>query len=643
MDENNAQSVENIETNSSTHPSEHFDDMPPNKAEATLSGPVPGPAGLDDNTDSSHWWSPDADDCLAVSNLLCGGFQEGNNYQDDLPPSSPPAPSPPPYLTEDEALDTEEPPPMGESNASGSNYSSDVQQREKQEKQEAAKAAALPNIPRATLANLAPSQALISKVSTSKAVAKCVSGRKARKVPLKMTALLSNLEMDEEEDVSGDDDNNEDGDDDEGHEGGKAQRKGPLTVEALAECDALVEKIEAMVRELADKHQKSPCYILKHASLALSFSRKYNFWNIHQVWFYGMQAEEGEDPAVLKQRQHEHYQQIKATPKEDVLWTEIIEYAKAKEMYSGPKTPAGRLMQVHNMFTQMAQVVSRMELIHIFGFAIYTGVEEGGHQAAGIWTGSKVIRLSIKKYGVDLKKMIDWWTTTLKYESANIQASALFCSGEEADRDHNWHALRYMFLDLLVQQGYSGTSVLWRKLLKLVDKLRFTIINWPDEVPVPDQHFNFHHLPLSALCSLLESFLWQHLGDRYEAELKEIAENLKRSKGKGKGKAKHCNHEDNEDNEEVVQPDPNDDIRFVGWSVATMEKIERSKDGRKQTPLLVSRNLEDLFYVRDLEPVGDDSCPNILEGPEANEGKDEDKHDRCHPHSPSPREHSPTP
>ncbi|KAF8834448.1 hypothetical protein BDN67DRAFT_985317 [Paxillus ammoniavirescens] len=511
MDENNAQSVKNIETNSS------------NEAEAALSGPVPGPAGLDDDTDSLHWRSPDADNHLAVLNLLRGGVPGRKQLS------------------------------------------------------------------RATLANPAPLQASISKVSTSKAVAKSVaksvSGRKARKVPLKTTALLSDLEMDEEEDVSGDDDNNEDSDDDEGHEGGKARRKGPLTAEVLAECDALGEKIEAM---------------------------KYNFWNIHQAWFYGMQAEEGKDPAVLKQCQHKHYQQIKATLKEDAPWTKIIEYAKAKETYSGPKTPAGWLMQVCDMFTQMAQAVSRVELIHVFGFAIYTGIEEGGHQAAGMWAGSKVIRSSIKKYGVDLKKMIDWWTTTLKYESANIQASAvmprvpglstnipiikLFRSGEEADRDCNWRALKYMFLDLLVQRGYSGTSVLWRKLLKLADKLHFTIINWPDEVPVPDQHFNFHHLPLSTLRSLLGSFLWQHLGDRYEAELKEIAENSKRSKGKGKGKAKCHNDEDEEDDEEVVQPDPDNDIRFVAWSEATMEKIERSKNRWKQTPLLVSRNLKDLFY-----------------------------------------------
>ncbi|KIJ10413.1 hypothetical protein PAXINDRAFT_157638 [Paxillus involutus ATCC 200175] len=536
-DENNAQSVKNIDTNASAHPSDHPDDRPPNQptevtisghvsgpadlfneTEATLAGPVPCPAGLNDDTDPSCWLSPDTEDRWAVSNLLRREvFQEENIVEDDLPPSSPP------YLAEDNALDIEEPPRMDESDAFGSNYSSDVRCREKQE---AAKTAALPNGPIATLANPVPSKASTSKASTSKAVAKSVSGRKACKASLKTTALPSDLEMDEEEDISGNDDDNEAGDN-EGHGSGKAQRKGPLTVEALAECDALGEKIEAMVQELMDKHQKSPRYILKRASLALSFSRKYNFWNIHQTWFYGTQAEEGEDPAVLKQRQHEHYQQIKATPKEDALWTEIIEYSKAKETYSGPKTPAGQLMQVRDMFTQM-----------------------------------------------------------------------LFCSGEEADRDRNRRALKYMFLDLLVQRGYSGTSVLWRKLLK-------------------------------------------HLGDRYEAELKEIAENSKRSKGKGKGKTKCHNDKDDEDDEDVERPDPNNDIRFVAWSEATMKKIERSKNAR-QTPLLVSHNLEDLFYMRDLEPVVEDSRPNVLEGPEANEGNNEEECER-HCCSPSPHQHSPTP
>ncbi|KIJ10262.1 hypothetical protein PAXINDRAFT_16706 [Paxillus involutus ATCC 200175] len=242
-------------------------------------------------------------------------------------------------------------------------------------------------------------------------MAKSALGRKACKASLKTTALLSDLEMDEEEDTLGDDDDNKAGDNDEGHGSSKAWRKGPLTAEALAECDALGEKIEAIVWELMDKHQKSPHYILKHASLVLSFAWKYNFWNIHQMWFYGTQAEESKDPAVLKQCQHEHYQ---VTPKEDALWTEIIEYSKAKETYSGLKTPASGLMQVCNMFTQMVQAVSCVELIHVFGFAIYTGIEEGGHQAANMWAGLKVVRSSIEKYGVDLKKMINWWTTTLK-------------------------------------------------------------------------------------------------------------------------------------------------------------------------------------------------------------------------------------
>jgi hypothetical protein len=67
------------------------------------------------------------------------------------------------------------------------------------------------------------------------------------------------------------------------------------------------------------------------------------------------------------------------------------------------------------MLVAQARAIGRTQGVHISGFSIYTGDKEGGRQAVGMWSGSNVVRRVIEVHAVDLRTMIDWWTTCIKY------------------------------------------------------------------------------------------------------------------------------------------------------------------------------------------------------------------------------------
>lgn len=208
----------------------------------------------------------------------------------------------------------------------------------------------------------------------------------------------------------------------------------------------------------------------------------------------------------MKQRQKDEYTKIKNLPDDAPQWAPALKYWK--EMHNsidtGPKTAAGRVMRIRDLFSKsvslfppkhfpglisfpliaQARAIGRTQGVHVFGFSIYTGDEEGGRQAAGMWSGSDVVRRVIEAHAVDLRRMIDWWTTCIKcvslrgllvcrtanrsilrYASMNETAGPFMplvpnvttevnsmwylCKPRESERDRNRRCLTKMMLGLL--------------------------------------------------------------------------------------------------------------------------------------------------------------------------------------------------
>ncbi|KAF8834162.1 hypothetical protein BDN67DRAFT_1016791 [Paxillus ammoniavirescens] len=377
---------------------------------------------------------------------------------------------------------------------------------------------------------------------------------KGGKKKAKRAALLSDLEPTDESDQEPE---------------GRKSRKGPLSKEALAECEEFGCEMEERAIALAKKFGKKPWSIFAAASLSASALRKESAWNMHQSWFFATQGQDDEDIDGLRARQKEHYEALRDSEEGEEKWDIMRQYyiEMAAGVESGSKSSAGRVMAAQDACAKSATTFCRLQNLHIFGFVIHTGVEEDSLQASGMWAGSPLVRKIIDENHMDLKRMIDWWTTVIKF--AHIQDSEdgpsmpaigsgcavnlieYLCRAGEPVCDRNRRVLKAM----LVPHGYVKRSVLWQRLFHKAENLHFTILNWPEEVPVPDTQFDFHKLDANKVLKLLANFLIDRLGPMYKPEGEDDGENSKaKAKGnKGKGKVV----------EEPYVPQDGDDLAFV--------------------------------------------------------------------------------
>ncbi|KIJ05018.1 hypothetical protein PAXINDRAFT_21704 [Paxillus involutus ATCC 200175] len=380
---------------------------------------------------------------------------------------------------------------------------------------------------------------LSPKVIQTKGKARTAPSKvKGGKKKAKRAALLSDLEPTDKSDQEA---------------VGRKSKKGPLSKEALAECEEFGREMKERATALAKKFGKKTRSVFVAASLSTSASRKESVWNMHQSWFFATQGQNDEDVDQLRARQKEHYKVLRDSEEGEEKWDIMRQYyiETAAGVESGPKSSVGRVMAARDAFAKSAAAFCRLQNLHIFGFVIHTGVEEDSRQASGMWAGSLLVRKIIDENHMDLKRMINWWTTVIKF--AHIQDSEegpsmpaigsgrvvnpieYLCRAGEPVRDHNRRVLKAMVLELLIPHGYVKRSVLWKRLCHEAENLHFTILNWPEEIPVPDTQFDFHKLDANEVLKLLANFLIDQLGPMYKPEGEDVGEN---SKGKGKGKGK---------------------------------------------------------------------------------------------------------
>ncbi|KAF8833522.1 hypothetical protein BDN67DRAFT_985978 [Paxillus ammoniavirescens] len=334
-------------------------------------------------------------------------------------------------------------------------------------------------------------------IQTKEKVWTAPSKVKGGKKKAKRAVLLSNLEPTDKSDQEPE---------------GRKSRKGPLSKEALTECEEFSREMEERAIALAKKFGKKPWSIFAAASLSMLASRKELVWNMHQSWFF---ATQGQDDMLRDSEEGEE--------KWDIMCQYYIEMAAGVE--SKPKSSVGCVMAAWDMFAKSAAMFCRLQNLHIFGFVIHTGVEEDSRQAFGMWAGSPLVRKIIDENHMDLKRMIDWWTMVIKFahiqdseEGPSMPAIGSGRVGWEPVHNHNQRVLKAMVLELLIPHGYVKWSILWKRLCHKAENLHFTILNWPEEVPVPDMQFDFHQLDANEVLKLLANFLINRLGPMYKLE-----------------------------------------------------------------------------------------------------------------------------
>ncbi|KIJ60884.1 hypothetical protein HYDPIDRAFT_31928 [Hydnomerulius pinastri MD-312] len=182
-----------------------------------------------------------------------------------------------------------------------------------------------------------------------------------------------------------------------------------------------------------------------------------------------------------------------------------------------------------------------------------------------------------------------------------------------------------MVLTLLIQRGYTKWSILWKRLCHKVERLHFTILNWPIEIPLLDLDFDFHKLDANEVLMLLANFLIDQLGAAYKPGGEEDSKGSKakgKAKGKGKGKAV--------EEKELYVPNNGDDLEFLSWAKDIVDVYKRGRPLVEAIPLVKSCSGSDwvkwvLLTVGDLHAKH--PLPSLVEGNE--EDKEEDADRQC--------------
>lgn len=114
------------------------------------------------------------------------------------------------------------------------------------------------------------------------------------------------------------------------------------------------------------------------------------------------------------------------------LWKEIREFweGTSSNTDESSKVVYNRIMAVRNAFALsvslycyiymvsqlilQCQAYSCLEDIYVGGFILYTGTEEAGRRAAGVFASSPLILDLVNKKQADIKELADYFTTVIK-------------------------------------------------------------------------------------------------------------------------------------------------------------------------------------------------------------------------------------
>ncbi|KAG1809891.1 uncharacterized protein HD556DRAFT_1302309 [Suillus plorans] len=224
------------------------------------------------------------------------------------------------------------------------------------------------------------------------------------------------------------------------------------------------------------------------------------------------------------------------------LWKEIREFweGTSSNTDESSKVVYNRIMAERNAFALSCQAYSRLEDIYVGGFILYTGTEEAGRRAAGVFASSPLILDLINKKQADIKELADYFTTVIKYNHINDDASLpsftcitapkfnpeLLCEKGEGTRDRNRHVAPIMMLEKFVIEGVSipheAENIPWKTMLNSPYLHQVQIVDWPAGVSPVGSEFIFKDLKTDELKALVGPYLKCCMGTQYHAELARV-------------------------------------------------------------------------------------------------------------------------
>ncbi|KAG1832370.1 hypothetical protein EV424DRAFT_1533540 [Suillus variegatus] len=377
---------------------------------------------------------------------------------------------------------------------------------------------------------------------------------------------------------------------------------GRLPQEAIDKAIALGKKTVEEAKSIAKEYGKSVRTILIQDGLSVKPTRAENSWNMYQVW-YKMQHPKSSDAESYdwKEAQHAHWIKHCDQSENPELWEEIHEFWEgiSKNPDESPKAIYNRIMAIRDAFATSI-TYSRLEDIYVGGFVLYTGTEEAGRRAAGVFAGSPLILDLVNEKQADIKKLVDYLTTVIKYKRIDDTVSLpsfahmmgpkfnpeLSCEKGEGTRDRNRRVAPLMMLEKFAKVGipHEAKNIPWKTMLNSLYLCEVQVVDWPAGVSLVGPDFVFKDLKTDELKALVGPYLKRCMGSDYNAELARVEHHeLKKKKKDGSGALKVLDKE----------------LVFVPWSDESKELSRNEDPEMLNIPLITDTQGEVLRTLMD--------------------------------------------
>ncbi|KAG1883233.1 hypothetical protein F4604DRAFT_1677593 [Suillus subluteus] len=316
---------------------------------------------------------------------------------------------------------------------------------------------------------------------------------------------------------------------------GDSLLSGRLPQEAIDKAVALGDKTVAEVEKIAKEYGKSTRTILIQAGLAVKTTRADNSWNMYQAW-YKMKYPKSSDMSTndWKQMQRDRWLKDSDQCENPKLWKEVCEFwdRSSRITEESSKVLYNRVMAVRDAFALSCQAYSRLEDIYVGGFVLYT--------VAGVFAGSPLNLDLVNKKQADIKELIDYLTTVIKYNCIDDTASLpsftrftapkfnpeLSCEKGEGTCDRNRRVAPIMMLEKFATESvgipHEAKNIPWKTMLNSLYLHQAQVVDWPAGVPPVGSDFVFKDLKTDELKALVGPYLKRCMGSDYNAELARV-------------------------------------------------------------------------------------------------------------------------
>ncbi|KAF9222120.1 hypothetical protein BS17DRAFT_818799 [Gyrodon lividus] len=246
--------------------------------------------------------------------------------------------------------------------------------------------------------------------------------------------------------------------------------------------------------KIAKEYGKQCATILSYAGLSGKSMRSTSDWNQYQAW-HASKYPKSEDADMIDygrkmKTQFELHRDKEQYPDiwEEVHAHDVLRIADTRDL--SPQQIHNLVIKVWDEFSKSCKLWENTQNILIVGVVLYTGGDEAGHHASGVFSGSNMLVQLAKETKYDILQFIDYLTSG-EGEASNVPLPDLSarhthggypCCGErEAPQDRNHRMLPLIMVEKYVAIGIPSNKKVnfsWAQALDIMWQYQMQIIDW---------------------------------------------------------------------------------------------------------------------------------------------------------------------